>query len=372
MPASRSNAIGFQTLQFAAPLGERWTHCYWDTNMGVSEVPNSILLNSSIPRSWPTTVGRGFVTRLIERLEIGWWHGDSLLASRKLHLQQMLGDVVLACAAPLRNSEATKCREILETIERPFVIHLWDMLDATLNSDYAWLFSHAQYVFCLSEPMIKAVSAHAHCAVSRLGFVRPKSRFRARYRGSDELSIALVGFLSAYPEGLELLAGSMRGLQKRFTRVKVTYVGPLRQLECIPDSLKAITKHFEFPDDEMRDKSLADCNVAFIPGPFLSPERDTRSRYSIPCRIADYLAVGLPMLGAIHPDSATSQFLSPIRNEAFFPVNKPGQLLDAAQRLSIEKGWTRASAECLALFASCCDNELNLNDFNKIAKSFLQ
>lgn len=371
LPASHSNAIGILVLHFAAPFGEAWRHCYWDTNMGSSEVSNSILLNSSIPRLWPFALGRGFVTRVVERFELGWWHGDRLLASRKPQLQKKLEHVGFAYATPLRNGDAARCREILETAKIPFVVHLWDILDTPLSRDYAWLFSHAERVYCLSEPMLSLVRATAKCETGLLSFVRPQSKFRASYRSRNSTVIGLIGFLAAYREGLDLIEKSIGSLQAHDARVTIRYFGPTGQLRYIPEGLKSFTEHLGFLVGDKLDQALADCDIGLLPGPLLAPEQDPRSKYSVPSRIGDYLAVGLPVIAAVHPNSATNVFCSLLRGHGFYPANDADDVAGALKTLREERAWRDASAKCETFFNERCDASVALDEFISIASRFL-
>jgi hypothetical protein len=371
LPASHSNAIGVLTLRFAGPFGDAWKHCYWDTNMGKSEVSNSIFLNSEIPRLWPSAAGRGFAARFVERFELGWWHGDKLLASRKPQLEKMFQDTGFAYAAPLRNSEATRCREILEVVQCPFVVHLWDIMDRSLNDDYAWLFSHAEHVFCLSEPMIAFVKETAQCETGLLSFVRPRSKVRASFSKKNSIAIGLIGFLAAYRDGLELVAQATESLQANFSRVTVRYIGPPSQLAYIPESLRRLTEHVGFLVGDELDQALLDCDCGLLPGPLLAPEQDPRSRYSVPSRVADYLAVGLPVIATVHPNSATSTFCSPLRSHGFFPVTDGAGIVGALKTLREERVWLNASGHCESFFNQRCDANVALEEFYSIANKFL-
>jgi glycosyltransferase involved in cell wall biosynthesis len=371
VPASRSNAIGVQILQFAIPFGAAWKHCYWNTEYGESDASNSHCLSPYIPRRWPFVTGRGFLTRQVDRLGLGWWRADRLLGSRKPQLRRMLQNVRFAYAAPIHNSDATKCREILETVGCPFVVHLWDFLDAALNADYAWLFSRAEHVFCVSRSVENVVQKSATCETSLLRFVRRPSNYRAKYCGAGTLVVGVVGTLSTYKGGIDLLDRAVDDLQRQFGYVRVKYLGWPNEFNFVPKSLKGLTEYVGFPDDEKRDKALADCNVAYLPGPLLPPEQDLRSKYSIPSRIADYLAVGLPVIAAANIDSATSILLSPLQYRGFFPVSEPEDVLQAAEKLRTEEAWTSASHECLAFFDAHFENERGLNEFCRVARRFL-
>jgi glycosyltransferase involved in cell wall biosynthesis len=371
MPASRSNAIGVLTLHFAEPFSPDWRHCYWEIGMGRSAVPNSYCLNSRIPALWPFATGRGFLTRKIGHSSLGWWKGDQLIESRKPQLRRMLNDTRFAYVAPLRNSEATRCREIVEAIGCPFVIQIWDISDAVMNDDYAWLFSRAEHVFCLSEAMLDEVHRLARCATSILRFTRTESRYKAKYSGPETLLIGLVGFLSAYQDGLELLGEAVAGLQSQFSDVRIRYIGPMGQMSYIPERLKQITEFMGFHDQDGVDKALASCNAAYLPGPLRSPQSDMRSRHSIPSRSADYMAAGLPIIAAVNSLSATSILFSPIQDRGFFLVNDPASLCLAAQKLKGEAFWTEAARECDSFFRQHFDIRQAQDKLCAIAKPFL-
>ncbi len=371
MPVSRTNAIGIQILHFAEPFTPEWGHCYWDLGMGRSTTPNSLCLNSLILRRWPFATGRGFLTREVEHFGLGWWCGDRLIRRKKPQLRRKLGGIGFALVAPLRNSEATRCREILETLGCAFVVHMWDVLDDPLNADYAWLFSNAERVFCLSETMIKEIHKAAPCETSILPFVRARSQYQAKCIDGDTLVIGLIGFLSAYQEGLQLLAKSMDCLRGHFTNVRIRYIGPSEQLKCMPDSLKNVIEYMGFLDDDERDRALSDCHVGYLPGPLPSPQQDMRSRHSIPSRAADYMAIGLPVIAAANVHSATSIFFAPIRDRGFFLVRGDEDICLITQKLRAKAFWTEAAQQCSCFFNSTFNKEDALSKLYSIARPFL-
>jgi glycosyltransferase involved in cell wall biosynthesis len=371
MPASRSNAIGLQTVYFAEALNCNWCHVYWDMGMDESEVADSYWLNSVFLREWPFAVGRGFLTKQFQRFGFGWWRGDRLLNSKKSRLRKMLKNTTFAYVAPLRNSEATKCREIIQEVGCPFVVHLWDISDSTLNSDYAWLFAHAERVFYLSPTMIEDICATMPCELTNLTFVRPPSKFKSRFGTAGELTIALIGFLSPYGDGLMLLSQAIDHLHSTFAKIRLIYVGPAGQLKHIPAPLSQITEYAGFLDDEGRDRVLADCHVAYLPGPLLPPELDLRSKHSIPSRMADYLAVGLPVIAAANAFSATLQFFSAIRSRGFFPVAEPQDIRTAIFELAKEKLWFDSSRECIAFFDAHFSCTNGLGELHSLVNRFM-
>jgi hypothetical protein len=371
MPASRSNAIGLQTLYFAKALGHNWCHLYWDSGMGESEVPQSHPLSSVILRRWPFKVGRGFLLRQLQRSRLDWWQGNRLLESQKPRLREMLRNTKFAYVAPLRNSEATKCREILETVACPFVVHVWDLSDCALNEDYAWLFSHAERVFCLSSTMVDKMCSTSPCKVSFLTFVRPPSKFRSAFAPAGELKIALIGFLQPYQDGLMLLSSALETFRGDSAKIRLIYIGPPAQLKYMPSPLRHITDYAGFLDDDARDRVLASCHIAYLPGPLLPPGADLRSKHSIPSRMADYLAVGLPVLAAAHPHSATADFFSTIRGRGFFPVADPTDIQCVIRELTNETTWLNAAQECATFYSAHFDPGNALRELATLARRFV-
>jgi glycosyltransferase involved in cell wall biosynthesis len=372
MPASRSNALGVQTLYFAEPFAPEWAHIYWyNLGMGESDVPNSYRLNTSIPHLWPFATGRGFITRLTERMALDWWRGDHLIESKKNRLRRMLGSIGFSYVAPIKNSDATRCRDILEMLDCPFVVHIWDFWDETLNADYQWLFSRAEHVFCLSPTMIGKVREIATCEISLLPFTRPRSQYRAKYCGTNKLRIGLIGTLHTYEDGLDLLSRAIGDLRRQIGEVRVSYIGRASQLEFIPAELKALTDYAGFLDDDERDKALADCNVGYLPGPMPSPQQYALSRYSVPSRSADYMAIGLPVVAALHPLSAANAFFSPIRNRGLFLVGNNEDFCRVSQDLRDEATWSEAARECLSFFDTHFDKAYVHQQLCAVAGRFL-
>ena len=371
MPASATNAIGTQILHFAEPFAPEWRHCYWDVGMGRSTAPGSHCLGSSVLKWWPFATGRGFLKREVEHFGLGWWRGDQLIQQKKPKLRRKLGGVGFALVAPLRNSEATRCREILETIGCPFVVHVWDISDERLNSDYEWLFSHAEHVFCLSETMIEEIHKAAPCETSSLPFVRARSQYQAKVIDGDTLIIGLIGFLSSYQEGLQILAQAIGGLRRLFANVRIRYIGSPGQLKFIPDSLKGIIEYMGFLDDDERDRVLSECHVGYLPGPLLPPQQDMRSRHSVPSRAADYMAIGLPVIAAANVLSATSIFFAPLRDRGFFLVRDGQDICLTAEKLRDRARWTEAAEQCSQFFDSRLNKEDALRKLYLIARPFL-
>ncbi len=205
--------------------------------------------------------------------------------------------------------------------------------------------------------MVDVVQHRATANIGILRFTRNESKYKAKYLGRDRFFIGLVGFLPAYQDGLELLGHAVSRLQQHFKEIRVRYIGSADQMNYIPDTLKPYTEHMGFHGQAGVDAALATCNVAYLPGPLRSPAVDLRSRHSVPSRSADYMAVGLPIIAAVHPASATNLMFSRIRDKGFFMAGDADSICPLALSLRDKEQWSHASLECSAYF----QEELNIN-----------
>lgn len=184
------------------------------------------------------------------------------------------------------------------------------------------------------------------------------------------MRIALIGFLSAYEDGLALLSRAIEELTSAFSRVTLIYIGPVGQLKYIPASLTNITQYAGFLDDEARDEAMAGCQVAYLPGPLRPPEVDLRSKHSIPSRTADYMAVGLPVVAAANAHSATVRFFSPLGDRGFFPVASPEDFRRAIIKLTNKAFWLNAVRECTSFYEAHFNSVNALHELRSLVDRF--
>ena len=72
---------------------------------------------------------------------------------------------------------------------------------------------------------------------------------------------------------------------------------------------------------------------------------DLRSRYSIPSRILDYMAVELPIVGTVHEASATGGFVRKLGLDPAATCSGPEEIADWLVRLSRPERWAEQSAK---------------------------
>ena len=263
--------------------------------------------------------------------------------------------------APVDAVDAARMRYIAELLDKPFVLHLWDSLGTPLlaSENHVWLIRHAHQVYVLSKPLLLE-SLEVRPDVGELLFVRERAASRAEAPGAGPLRVALIGFLPAYRTGLHLLYKAIQQMRGAGVPIELHYVGARRALDRLHEDITKEMGHTGYlPSHEARDAALASCHVAFLPGPLESPAEDFRSRYSIPSRVLDFMAVGLPVVGTVHPESATALFYAEYGVGKHLECGTPKQITDAFTALKRPEEWAEAHLASLAALERIdCDGQL--------------
>jgi hypothetical protein len=185
-----------------------------------------------------------------------------------------------------------------------------------------------------------------------LSFSRDASPNAAMPREHGPLKVAMHGTINCYPEGLDDLDQAIALLEPRGVKVEVSFLGPQRILHRAHTTLeKRVNVRGFLPTQREVDAELSRAHVAFLPGPKVDPGRDMRSRYSIPSRMLDYLAVGLPIVGTVHKASATAGFVRKLGLDAATTCAGPAEIAEWLLRLARPEGWAEQSARSRNAFA---------------------
>ena len=349
---SSRSGVGVQTKLFTKAF-THWSHLYWSSAEMQSQAPESVRIENPAFCRWSMLKRPGWHTNFLAHFPLSWWRGNCLRQEKASHLVSRFREQVsILYLAPVDSQDAARMRYLVELFQKPFVLHFWDLLDANLeNPDLQWLVRHAGHVFCLSAPLLAEVSRYRSDA-SYLLFSREPSRFLARPPGAKRLDIGLMGDIASYPDGLALLQETVKLLEERHIQVQLNYIGPVRILKKLHPSLAHKLRPQGFvQSEEMRDKFLSDCHVAFLPGPFKSPDRDMRSRFSIPSRILDFLATGLPVVGAVHPESATADMVRSVSSSNMLFCRNAQAAADAFEQLTATDNWHSSHQDSLGMFS---------------------
>jgi hypothetical protein len=355
---SPRTSIGVQTrrLMDAYPDG---LHFHWWTNSLRQLDRRSILLENKVQSRY-SFLHAATISIIAENLRLSWWGGGNQprpwLAGRiRKQYRDRVSSVYLA---PLSEWDAERCLALANLVGAPFVLHLWDVLSGDVNQGaLRELIDRAESVFCISEALLQDVSRLRSDAVL-LCFSRDDAPVTAVPPEQKPLIVGLHGNITSYAEGLEDLDQAIALLEAKGVPVEVQFLGSPRILQQTRTPLKKRVKSLGFfPTQAGLDHALGRVHVAFLPGPKLDPRGDLRSRYSIPSRVQDYLAVGLPIVGTVHEQSATGVFLRGLGLAEATVCSRPQEIADWLLQLSQPDAWTAASSRSRAAFAQLRNEE---------------
>ena len=347
---SQRTAIGVQTLRLLGPHQD-WLHFHWWTSSFQRLDPRSVLFENTVLSRFPF-LHRPKTLRFFEMLGISSWSGSDLRPSlAKRLIAPYRGRVSSAYVAPLGEDDATRCLELTNLMGVPFVLHLWDVLDGDVaNGALRELVDRAERVFCVSQPLLDDV-LKIRADADLLSFSRDASQATAKPREQGPIKVVIHGNVCSYAQGLNDLDQAIDLLERKGLPVEVSFLGSPKILRLAKTTIKKRVKVRGFlPTQRDLDKELSSAHVGFLPGPKLDPGSDLRSRYSIPSRILDFMAVDLPIVGVVHEASATGGFVRKLGLHPAATCSGPEEVADWLLRLSSPGVWAEQSARSRAAF----------------------
>ena len=347
---SPRTAIGVQTLRLMDPHQDCLHFHWWSSSLSQPD-PRSVLFENFVLSRYSFLHHPKFM-RVCEWLRISSWSGDDLrpgLAERLV--TEYRERVSSAYLAPLGEADARRCLKLADLIGAPYVLHLWDVLQGDISRGaLRELVDRADSVFCVSQSLLDDVSLIRSDA-ELLSFSRDASVVTAQSRDRGPLKIVMHGNVGSYTEGLNDLDQAIALLEGRGLRAEVSFLGSPRILRRANTTIKDRVNVGGFlPTQQDLDRELSRAHVAFLPGPKKDPKADVRSRYSIPSRILDYMAVGLPIVGTVHEASATGDFVRNLGIDGAAMCSGPEEIADWLVRLARPKTWLEQSARSRSAF----------------------
>ena len=347
---SQHTAIGVQTLRLLGPHQD-WLHFHWWTSSFQRPDPRSVLFENTVLSRYPF-LHRPRTLRFFQMIGISSWSGSDLRPSLAKRLITPYRDrVSSAYVAPLGEDDATRCLELTNLVGVPFVLHLWDVLDGDVASGaLRELVDRAERVFCVSQPLLDDV-LKIRADADLLSFSRDASQATAKPREQGPIKVVIHGNVCSYAQGLNDLDQAIDLLEGKGLPVEVSFLGSPKILRLAKTTIKKRVKVRGFlPTQRALDKELSSAHVGFLPGPKLAPGSDLRSRYSIPSRILDFMAVDLPIVGVVHEASATGGFVRKLGLHPAATCSGPEEVADWLLRLSHPGAWAEQSARSRAAF----------------------
>lgn len=364
---SSKSALGVQTKLILEQFPNS-RHLFWDASEFSNFDKRSARIESLLCARFSILRGNphSLKAKVLSVLGRSWWKDNELRPEAQQWLSHHYGNttsVVYASPASIRDCE--RMMSILIRLDRPFVLHLWDIQDSNQmdSAAFRWLLARALHVFCLTQEMIRSIHPLQQDS-SILLFTRVPSACTAEAPKGSDFRIALIGNCRRYRDGLLLLKKALSRISSTGLAPTIVYVGSNKSYRNLEIDLGCNTEIAGFVEsDSRRDCLLSRCHVGFLPGPLASPAANMFSRYSIPSRILDYLATGLPVLAAVHPDSATCGFLCDLGMRDCMVKDSEAELADKIFALSDTNAWSTASRLSLAAFDSAREQGSTLRTY---------
>jgi hypothetical protein len=348
---SDRTAVGVQTKQILEnfPLH---AHLYWNESILDSRISCSHRIESFLTSPLASLKRNNKVSTLLPNFDVSWWQDDKPAGTVVSFLENLRDETSNVYLAPLDASDARRMKEIINVLKLPFVLHLWDFLDNASDATTRWLIENAARVFCLNDSILSDVIAIRREA-SILTFRRAAAKTVAQRPDSTDLSVAISGDIGPYLGGVKCLIAAIERLRKSGPKYNILYVGPSKKVLRRNGILShaSISATGFIPSAEQRDRVLSKCTIGFIPGPLSPPEADSRSKYSIPSRILDFMAIGLPIVGTLHPDSATFSFCRNFGLDEWLFMDDTDRVAQALATLANLQEWEKSSQKSLAAFS---------------------
>lgn len=346
---SDRTAIGVQTRLLLGHFSD-FLHAYWNEGLFDPHYPNSLCLEnwpfariSALKRKTPM-VGR------LQELHISRWQGGKPSPSLLSDLRNLRGNVSTVYFAPIDAEDAYRMREMARFLDLPFIVHLWDFLDNEQDEATHWLIRSAEHVFCLNKAILDYVQKTQNNS-SILSFNRLPSASRASFSLGKTTTVAIMGDIGSYVGGIRCLIDAISLLSNSGSAYRIVYIGNGRNLGRLGLSdCNLISATGFIASAARRDEVLSQCAIGFMPGPSTAPDRDPRSKYSIPSRILDFMAVGIPVVGTVHLDSATFSFCRELGVHTWLLQSDPARLAEALNAHAEQRIWIASSDASLAAF----------------------
>ncbi len=278
-------------------------------------------LESKIASDWPLKrFGRRFWFKLCERYGISFWREDAL-SRRGVEAIKHIGfeiadDRIIVVLAT--ESDARRWNAIQEVIGLPFDVILYDLVvsrpPTSLTTPHlAEAICDADQVFAISDAIASAISGCGRLRTRRIGFYRQPPMYydtmKQEFESKSLMPLSVLVLANAHPLAVSDLLETAGRLNEFSCRIDVHLVGDIRW-SIINEARKPQWLHSHGRvSDVRRDEIASRCHIAYLAGPCDSPIICPYSRYSIPSKISDFIAFGLPIIARVAEGSAVTSLL---------------------------------------------------------------
>ncbi len=302
-------------------------------------VDTSILVESKLAAAWPLkSRGRRLWMRACEASPLAFWRNNHLTERGRRFVRKAIKATDCDHALVVVDSERTACRfnSIQEGVERPYSVVLYDLVhcDVAKTSELAELkrcIANARHVFAISEPLEDVAKQLGATSVSPIGFFRPPVSTLDHCQNRPELNpIRILVLGHAAPGPLSELEQALIEVASSHTvpKLELNYVGaPIAGLNFESSNVLSMIDH-GIVSNEQRDQIGASCDFAILAGPANDVNQCPFAKYSIPSKMGDFAAFGLPFIARVSEGSAAQRFIESEISDFALIAGSKGQLTE--------------------------------------------
>ncbi|MFN2541481.1 MAG: glycosyltransferase [Chthoniobacterales bacterium] len=337
-----TNGTSVQLLRLLAGIEHLAVHLLWDIReAGTASVPQSIVLDdtwNSVDKTNSLPAGAK------------WWTGNHVDKARlREALQAFPAQPTRAWIFCGNERDATRAAAILAALDDPpFLLHLMDIFHNQLSPAQTphllALIERANQVVCTSAAAAEEVRKQRATETHVLPCC---SNFTAEHRSSSgkPFRIALTGALwdksmwNTSP-ALDLFAAAWPQIKERIDGVELHYAGGFG--EHLPSSIASDVCNHGYLQPADCEQLLRTCHLGYLP-----VSLNTRfGPYSVPSRLADYLACGLPTITCTSPGTGIYAFIQATPRGTAVNVTDSDELVKVIAHLASDPAeWKRLSTE---------------------------
>jgi glycosyltransferase involved in cell wall biosynthesis len=329
-------------------------HLLWDTaEGGATSVPYSIVVEDAASGGWRFSRGKGLYARLRQWLQLGWWAGDSLNVPRLRRLLQAFPlEPRFAYIICMREWDARKALALWRAVGRPeYILHVMDVFHDRLTEaetpHFAELVRGARHVACISGAIEEEMKHCGARATSVLPCCTPMTA-EGRQPLEPPLRVIISGAIWAehYSDNpaLSILAEAWEEIRCHHQGAELHYAGNAG--DRLPLALKRIVVDHGRIGDAEYQRLLRHCNLAYLP---VSHPPHTVGKFSVPSRLVDYLACGLPIITCAERGTSIASFMSSVPQTCTANICDTTTLIAAIQTFAASpERWAGASRDAAA------------------------
>jgi hypothetical protein len=313
-------------------------------------------------RIWPfRSRGRGLLDRISGHLPYAVWRDHHLTRYGVRKVKNLLSAYADAshCIVFIHDENcATRFNSIRSLITLPYIIVLYDLMhlekpipdNLPAVSDCV---SNALATYAISEPLRQAAKDLGAMDVRPIGFYRPKndSVSWAINKSSTSGVLRILVMADAKRETfLELISAVKCVSEKEIDqKIEIHFVGNYRDFPSLCADSGVDIRFYGFVDTESRDRIASSCDIAYLAGSTEPPDQCPLAKYSIPSKIGDFAALGLPFIGRVSVGSAAHDMISSeMKGFAYVAISKTEvkeALILAANNSSLRNEMSRLASE---------------------------